>query len=954
MAGNVRVVLKSVWDDKALRKAQSDVAQMGKQLGAAAGVATAAFAAAGIALTRFGIDAAKGAEQAAVAQRRLDNIAKSMNVFGNSAGRVSKRLGEFAEANELIVGVDADVIKATQAKLLTFKELAATADTVGGAMDRATMAALDLASAGFGSAESNAVQLGKALNDPIKGITALRRAGITFTEAEQDKIKALVEGNRLLEAQDLILSAIETQVGGTAAATASAFERITLATNQVKDAIGEALLPVVEDFADELALLVPELQSALGPAAEQVATILAESLLPAIQAFGEYLKTPEGIQAVKDLTTEFVNIVTEIVEFTGEVWKNRDAIVEAATAIGIIVIGYGALKIALGLATAAQLIFNTAVKANPYVIAATAIAALVGGLIALDTALLGAGDTQRKADEAAKGFTGRIAELVAEEKRLQVLLGKGAIGFAQYKEMVDKVRGELATLQGQMMRAAGAGRALNDVTLAKFRGQLGDTRIEADKLVEAQRELAYYLAGGKAGTYKPRGVTGGGGGGGGGTKADPAVEAKKRFDAVQKVIQDHQKKLAAAERAYNAEVFKLNEDSAKAQKALREKEAKDLEAIVKQSKRRLTDAFASATQTALTSLFNSRTVKELTQSVRRVSAALTITTTQETEKIISGSVGDVIEGLRTKILGARTLIQNASKLAGLGFSQTFIEQVVEGGTETGNQLAKAILEASPETQAELRRLFLELEDVSSNGMQSVADRIYDEQKLATAELTKLYTDTQAAASLALEEEQKRLASALVGAGLAFNLAVLDIKDEFLSAIGEFDGAFAGLGSTIEAFLKKLDVKAAGAVTDVRAAMTGPGGVLENAKVTESVAFKDLAPLKAVSGLVIDSVNDIAGAISYLQERISAGNRYITNVGAGTQLGIDARGRVTGFEQELAALRGRAAAGSAAGTTININVKTDSTQSQAMVGRTIGNIVTKYVTTGGQVLVSGNA
>jgi hypothetical protein len=948
----VNVVLKSVWDDRALKKAQADVGQMGRQLGAAAGVAAAAFAAAGVALTRFGIDAAKGAEQAAIAQRRLDSIAKSMNVFGSSAARVSKRLGEFAEANELVVGVDADVIKATQAKLLTFKELAKTANTVGGAMDRATMAAIDLAAAGFGSAETNAVQLGKALQDPVKGITALGRAGVTFTAQEKEKIKVLVESGNILEAQNTVLSAIEQQVGGTAEATASAFTRIELASNQVKDAIGEALLPVVEDFADELALLVPELQGALGPAAEQVATILSDSLLPAIQAFGEYLKTPEGIQAVKDLTTEFVNIVTEIVNFTGEVWENRDAIVEAATAIGIAAIAYGALKVAINLATAAQLLLNAAVLKNPYVLAAVALAGLVGGLIALDTALLGAGDTQRKAEEAAKGFTGRIGELVAEERRLQELLGKGAIGFAQYKEMVDKVRGELAMLQGQMMRAAGAGNALNNVSLAKFRGQLGDTRIDAEKLVEAQRELAYYMAGGKAGTYKPAGVTGGGGGGGG-TKTDPAVEAKKRFDAVQKVIQDHQKKLAAAEKSYLAEVFNLNQESAKAQKALREKEVKDLEAIVKQSKRRLTDAFASATQTALTSLFNSKTVKELTQSVRRVSASLTLTTTQETERIISGSVGDVIEGLRKKILGARTLIQNASKLAGLGFSQTFIEQVVEGGTETGNQLAKAILEASPETQAELRRLFLELEDVSSNGMQSVADRIYDEQKLATAELAKLYTDTQAAASAALEEEQKRLASALVGAGLAFNLAVLDIKDEFLSAIGEFDGAFAGLGATIEAFKKKLDLTAAGATTDVQKALVSDGGALAGATITAGVAFKDLAPIKQATGLVVDSVNDIAGAIAYLTERIAAGNRFITNVGRNTAEGLDARARVSGFESELALLRGRAAAGTAAGTTININVKTDSSQSQAMVGKTIGSIVTKYVTTGGQVLVSGS-
>ena len=400
-------------------------------------------------------------------------------------------------------------------------------------------------------------------------------------------------------------------------------------------------------------------------------------------------------------------------------------------------------------------------------------------------------------------------------------------------------------------------------------------------------------------------------------------------------------------------MFTLNEESEKNVKALREKAAADQLALVNQSKKRLTDAFASATQTALSSLFNSKTVQELTKSVKRVSASLTLTTTQETERIINGSVGDVIDGLRKKILGARTLIQNASKLAGLGFSQTFIEQVVEGGTETGNELAKAILEASPETQSELKKLFLELEDVTENGMGALATKIYNEQGLATQELKKLYTDVSKELNDALIAEQARLASALVAAGLAFNLAVLEIKDDFLEAISVFDGAFAGLGNTVKDFIGKLNGVAAGATTDVQKALVGKGGALEGAAITSGVVFKDLAPIKEATGLVVDSVNDIAGAIAYLTERIAAGNRYIANVGAGSALGIDARGRVTGFEAELAALRGRAAAGTAAGTTININVKTDSTQSQAMVGKTIGNIVTKYVTTGGQVLVSGS-
>jgi hypothetical protein len=60
----------------------------------------------------------------------------------------------------------------------------------------------------------NAVALGKALNDPIKGISALTRNGITFTESEKERIKVLVESNKVGEAQNMILQAIETQVGG--------------------------------------------------------------------------------------------------------------------------------------------------------------------------------------------------------------------------------------------------------------------------------------------------------------------------------------------------------------------------------------------------------------------------------------------------------------------------------------------------------------------------------------------------------------------------------------------------------------------------------------------------------------------------------------------------------------------------------------------------------------------
>jgi hypothetical protein len=199
-----------------------------------------------IALSGMAVGAVRAAEEAEVADRRLANIAESMNLFGASTDQVVKRMTEFADATMLATGVDDEIIKSTQAKLLTFKELAVTADDVGGAMDRATLAALDLAAAGFGEAEQNAVQLGKALQDPVKGITALGRAGVTFTEQEKAKIATLVESNKMLEAQDLILSAIETQVGGTAEATATGSSKMSVAFGEMSESIGKALLPLVQ------------------------------------------------------------------------------------------------------------------------------------------------------------------------------------------------------------------------------------------------------------------------------------------------------------------------------------------------------------------------------------------------------------------------------------------------------------------------------------------------------------------------------------------------------------------------------------------------------------------------------------------------------------------------------------------------------------------------------------
>jgi hypothetical protein len=303
MAINLPIVSK--YDNRGVKDAEGALGKLSGSVKKFGGILAAAFSVA--AVGSFVKDALLGAEAAQVATDRLNQVAKSMGIFGDETEAVSKRLSDFAEANEMVLAVDADVIKSTQAKLLTFKELASTADDAGGSFDRATKAALDLAATGFGTAEGNAVSLGKALNDPIKGITSLTRSGITFTAAEKDKIKVLTESGQILEAQNMILSAIEMQVGGTAEATAKASEKMKLGFMAIQDEVGFRLLPAFESFAQ---VFVDKVVPAVGKAFTEFDKLSAK--------IGDIFSSAGGgIQGLAALLTSFYDTITAWIQGGG-------------------------------------------------------------------------------------------------------------------------------------------------------------------------------------------------------------------------------------------------------------------------------------------------------------------------------------------------------------------------------------------------------------------------------------------------------------------------------------------------------------------------------------------------------------------------------------------------------------------------------------------------------------
>jgi len=133
---------------------------------------------------------------------------------GSAAGYTAFQLEELARSNALNTLGDVDGARAAINVLQTFKTVQ------GESFQKAIELSHDLAAVMGGDAKSAALQLGKALEDPTTGLTALKRSGVSFSETEKELIKDLQEHNRLSEAQAIILNKVHSQVGGAGVAAA--------------------------------------------------------------------------------------------------------------------------------------------------------------------------------------------------------------------------------------------------------------------------------------------------------------------------------------------------------------------------------------------------------------------------------------------------------------------------------------------------------------------------------------------------------------------------------------------------------------------------------------------------------------------------------------------------------------------------------------------------------------
>lgn len=260
------------------------------------GVLKVGLAAAAGGILAAGAIVGSGIADAREAQKIMAQTEAVIKSTGGAADKSAEQIADLAASLSAASGKSLfgdDDIQKSENLLLTFTNIK------GEVFDAATAISVDMAQALGGLPADQAIQLGKALNDPIQGITALTRVGVTFTDQQKEQIKTMQESGDMAGAQKVILAELNKEFGGSAEAAAKAdggWAQFHDRMGEVIETIGAAALPLLDKLAGFLNdTLAPAIESAM-PTVERIVGILGE-LIGALAAgdFGAFAETLQGI-----------------------------------------------------------------------------------------------------------------------------------------------------------------------------------------------------------------------------------------------------------------------------------------------------------------------------------------------------------------------------------------------------------------------------------------------------------------------------------------------------------------------------------------------------------------------------------------------------------------------------------------------------------------------------------
>lgn len=207
-----------------------------------------------VAITGFATQVAAGIKTLIDLEDVTAQTNAAIKSTGGAAGVTGTQVRALAEKFEgLNATMDDKVIQSAENMLLTFTSIKKDA------FEPAIATILDMNQAMGGGPEGlqgTVIQVGKALQDPINGITALRKVGVNFSDDQRKVIESMVETGDVLGAQKLILKELNTEFGGSFKAagntTRGTFAKIKDSVEDAQAALATGFLPVVKRVADVL------------------------------------------------------------------------------------------------------------------------------------------------------------------------------------------------------------------------------------------------------------------------------------------------------------------------------------------------------------------------------------------------------------------------------------------------------------------------------------------------------------------------------------------------------------------------------------------------------------------------------------------------------------------------------------------------------------------------------
>lgn len=253
------------------------------------------------------------------AEARLDAV---LQATGEAAGFTGDQMRQMAVDMQEVTGIADQTVLGMQAVIATFKN-------VRGDQFKETMElAADMAVVLESDVKGAAIQVAKALNDPLKGMSALAESGVSFTEQQRQMVEQLLETGDVIGAQKVILEELKGEFGGAAERvreTGTGLEGLRSRLDDVYVAIAEALIPVLDELKPVLDAALDAFENSIPILkgvvkwAITVAKNIVDVLVPAVEFLAE-----AGVYAFTVLETAVEN------------WRDIMIAAANAAALGIV------------------------------------------------------------------------------------------------------------------------------------------------------------------------------------------------------------------------------------------------------------------------------------------------------------------------------------------------------------------------------------------------------------------------------------------------------------------------------------------------------------------------------------------------------------------------------------------------------------------------------------------